>query len=99
MYAQVVQGGTAREQRAAMDRIVRDELLPALREEPGFSGAVSLVDRGTGSAMMVVFWETEAQATRGFSQYGARFKDALAQVARVSTDGQQLSVWEVNVRV
>ena len=45
MYAQVVQGGTTLEQRPEMDRIVVEELIPALQQEPGFQGAMNLVDR------------------------------------------------------
>jgi hypothetical protein len=50
MYAQVIQGGAALEQRDAMDRIVHEQMIPALTEEPGFTGALNLVDRETGNA-------------------------------------------------
>jgi len=100
MYAQVVQGGTTPERRDEMDRVVRDQLLPALREETGFAGAVNLVDRESGNAMMLVFWETAEQAFRPLPRYGGRFLQALAAVAELS-NGQRspISVWEVNARV
>ena len=64
MYAQLIEGGTTPERRAEMDRIVTDEMIPALAAEPGFAGALNLVDRDSGNAMMIVLWETEAQARR-----------------------------------
>ena len=73
MYAQLIQGGTTPDRRPEMDRIVTDDMVPALHEEPGFSGALNLVDRETGDAMMIVLWETEAQARRALGEYGGAF--------------------------
>ena len=57
MYAQVIEGGTTPERRDAMDRIVTDEMIPALESEPGFAGAMNVVDRTSGNAMMIVLWD------------------------------------------
>src|SRR5262249_35445228 len=100
MYAQLVQGGTTPDRRPDMDRLVADELIPALHEESGFSGALNLVDRESGNAMMIVLWETADQAARPLSRYGDRFLRALASIAAISTGNRQpMSVWEVNARV
>ena len=61
MYAQVIQGGAAPQQRAQMDAIVHEQMIPALNDEPGFTGALNLVDRDSGNAMMVVIWQEEEQ--------------------------------------
>ena len=99
MYAQLIQGGTTPDQRPEMDRVVTDEMVPALQGEPGFAGALNLVDRETGNAMMIVLWETEAQARRALPEYGARFLKALAAVAAISTGTHRpISVWQVNAR-
>ena len=100
MYAQVVQGGTTLEHRAEMDRIVVEEMIPALQSEPGFSGAMNLVDRQSGNAMMIVLWESEEQARRPLNQYGSDFLKALADVATISTGNRApIGVWDVNARV
>jgi len=100
MYAQLIQGGTTPEKRAEMDKIVTDELIPALHEEPGFSGALNLVDRESGNALMLVLWETAEQAARPLNEYGGRFLQALASVIAISTGNRQpMSVWEVNAQV
>jgi hypothetical protein len=99
MYAQLIEGGTTPESRTEMDRIVTDEMIPALKAEPGFSGALNIVDRSSGNAMMLVLWETEAQARRALSEYGDAFLRALARVAQISTGTRRpISVWEVNAR-
>ena len=99
MYAQVIEGGTTLQHRDAMDRIVTDEMLPALAVEPGYAGALNVVDRESGDAMMIVLWETEAQARRALPEYGSAFLKALAGIAAISTGTRSpISVWEVNAR-
>jgi hypothetical protein len=99
MHAQVIAGGTTPELRGQMDQIVTDELIPALRTEPGFAGALNFVDRDNGHATMIVLWDTAAQARRELSEYGAAFLKALANVTAISTGNREpMSVWEVNAR-
>jgi hypothetical protein len=100
MYAQLIEGGTTPDKRDVMDRIVTDEMVPALEVEPGFSGALNVVDRESGNAMMIVLWETEAQARRALPEYGSAFLKALAGIAGISTGTRKpISIWEVNARV
>ena len=61
MYAQVFELPGAGPS-AQLGRAVQDELLPALRCENGFCGALTLVQRDAGEMLLLVFWETEAQA-------------------------------------
>ena len=99
MYAQLIEGGTTPDRRGEMDRIVTDEMVPALHAEPGFAGAMNLVDRGSGNALMIILWDDAAQATRPLSDYGSAFLKALANVAAISTGTRApISVWEVNAR-
>jgi hypothetical protein len=99
MYAQLIEGGTTPDRRARMDRIVTDEMIPALRAEPGFAGALNLVDRDSGDALMIILWETETQAHRALADYGKAFLQALANVASISTGTRRpISVWNVNAR-
>ena len=97
MYAQVIQGGAAPEQRQAMDAIVHEQMIPALGDEPGFTGALNLVDRDTGNAMMVVIWQEEEQARRPLPEYGRKFLQALASIAAISSGNRApISIWDVN---
>ena len=97
MHAQLIEGGTTPERRGEMDRIVIDELVPALHVEPGFAGALNLVDRDTGNALMIILWEDAAQAHRPLAEYGNDFLKALASIAAISTGTRRpISVWDVN---
>jgi hypothetical protein len=99
MYAQLIEGGTTPERRADMDRIVTDRMLPALQAEPGYSGALNLVDRDNGNALMIILWDSEPQARRALSEYGSAFLKALAEIAAISTGTRRpISVWDVNAR-
>jgi hypothetical protein len=99
MYAQVIEGGTTPECRTEMDAIVTDKLIPALEGEPGYAGALNLVDRDSGEAMMIVLWDDEAQARRPLPEYGQDFLKALAAIAAISTGQRKpIGVWEVNAK-
>ena len=45
-----VEGGTTPERPTEMNRIVTDELLPALEAEPGYAGAINLATRQAAMA-------------------------------------------------
>jgi hypothetical protein len=96
MYAQVVQGGAAPERREEMNAAVRNHLIPALKQEAGFVGALNLENGDTGHGMMITFWETEAQAAG--MPTSAAFVEALGRIAIVSS-GQRapIGIWRVNV--
>jgi hypothetical protein len=96
MFAQVIQGGTRPELRNEMDRIVREEMLPALQGEPGFVRALNLVDRESGRAMMIVLWDTEENAAIPSGRREPAFLRALAGIAHISTGQREpISLWEV----
>ncbi|HEX4626453.1 MAG TPA: hypothetical protein VH231_18565 [Solirubrobacteraceae bacterium] len=99
MYAQVIEGGTTPDHRTEMDAIVTDDLIPALESEPGYAGALNLVDRDSGQALMIVLWDEEAQARRPLPDYGSGFLKALAAIAAISTGQRKpIGIWEVNAR-
>jgi hypothetical protein len=84
MHAQIFEyDGGAERSNAAVSR----ELIPALRTEAGFSGAISLSAQQTGAMLLLVFWETEEEANR-------RPPPALAAVV----GSIQPRVWEVGAR-
>jgi len=99
MYAQLVEGGTTPELREEMDRIVREEMLPALQAEAGYAGTLNLVDRGGGKALMLMQWETREHAELPLRERGEAFLRALGSVMAISTGARApISLWEVNAR-
>jgi hypothetical protein len=69
-----------------------------MREQPGFVGAMSLVDRDGGRVMMVVLWETAEQARRPLSECGPRLCTDSADAAPAD-NGPQISIWQVTARI
>ena len=97
MHAQLIEGGTTPQRRDEMDRIVNEELVPALQDEPGYSGALNLTDSSTGNALMIILWQTPLQAQRPLSEYKPAFLKALANIAAISTGTRNpISTWKVN---
>jgi hypothetical protein len=95
MYAMVVQGGSTPAARDEMNCAVTELLIPALRSEAGFRGAVNLEDRATGHGMMLTFWDTEDQAQHPPSS--SAFREALSAILRISTgEREPTSCWHVN---
>ena len=84
MYARVT---TAQYQNAgAIDegaQIYRDAMLPSTQQLKSFKDVITLGDRSTGKAMVITFWETEADAqaaiTSGFvREQSAKFAHLLS---------------------
>jgi hypothetical protein len=99
MYAQLIESTTTPERVDELSQVIRRELVIALRGQEGFSGALSLLDRETGTGLLVVLWETGEEAARPLLQCGAPLLSALAAVAEVSTgDLRASTVWEVSAR-
>jgi quinol monooxygenase YgiN len=48
----------------------RDELLPIMRQQPGFLGALSLMDAATGKALSATAWSSEADMLAGQTSGG-----------------------------
>jgi len=93
VFAQLVEGGASRELRAEMDRVVHEEMLT----EPGYAGALNLVDRQTGNAMMITLWNTQKQAEPPIRERGEAFLRARGSIAAISSGQRRpISVSEVN---
>ena len=73
--------------------------LPALAQEPGYAGAMNLVDRDSGNALMLMLWETREHAELPVRDRGAEFLRALGSVTEISSGQRRpISIWEVNAR-
>ena len=97
MHAQLIESTTSADRVDELSEVIRRDLL--VRRQEGFSGALSLLDRETGTGLLVVLWETGEEAARPLVRCGAPLLAALAAVAEVSTGVLRLStVWEVTVR-
>ena len=94
MYAQVFELLNP-ERGELLNRSIYGELLPALRTEEGFCGALSLVCRETGELLLLVLWETEDKAARPLAPSLA----ALVEGRGIGgTTSGRPEIWEVGAR-
>jgi hypothetical protein len=83
-----------------MHRVVTDELIPVLHHQPGFAGALNLVNPRTGEAILILLWQSAEQAQRPIGANGANLLAPLLNIAGVSPgDHRPMFVWELTVRV
>jgi hypothetical protein len=99
MYAQVVEIGLEAERLELVERLVRDALVPALRQQTGFSGALHLTDRERAETLLVLLWETEGEATRPLASRVAGIGPAFASTSELlALRPRSVTVWEVDAR-
>jgi hypothetical protein len=99
MYAQVIELPLEPERLEVLERLVRYELVPALREQAGFCGALNLTDRERGETLLVLLWEREDEAARPLAQSAALLGQAFATVTDLlAARSCSVTVWEVDAR-
>ena len=99
MYAQVIETRMEPERLEVLERLIRSELVPALRVEPGFCGAVGLVDRERAETLLVLLWETEEEAARRVAPGADPFRKASSTVTELlGSRSCSETTWEVNAR-
>jgi hypothetical protein len=78
--------------------IIRDQVLPAIRQQNGFKGYLMLVNRGTGNGINITLWEEEAdrQVTGPNSTY---YRDAIGKVVPFLTDAPRVEDLELVIQV
>jgi hypothetical protein len=86
MYAQLIEFRSDPARLDLVERQIRRDLMAALRGRTGFSGAVSLIDRERATSLLVLLWETKAEAVRSLP------RDVFPFDASLTT------VWEVDAR-
>jgi quinol monooxygenase YgiN len=100
LHARIIRSSTTREQRAEIEQIVVEQVIPALRDEPGCAGAISFVDRESGDSMLIVLWTTAQAALRPHAWHTPGVREAFSRMDALSTVSvEPVTVWEVDLRV
>ena len=95
MHARVVRLAGSTDKVDAGIENYASRVVPALREQEGYSGARLLVDRDTGSSMSITFWANEAAAEASF-QALASIRDDATQLAGAAM--QETHLYEAAVQ-
>jgi hypothetical protein len=75
-------------------RIVRDQLLPWVRESSGFRGLIGLVDRTQGTALVLTLW-ADSEALERSAAAGDRLSALAAEVTGATR--RSLQTFEVSL--
>lgn len=76
-------------------RIFRDEIVPVIREEPGYIRTAIYVDREHGQAQTVSYWESK-EAMEATSQ-GSAYLGKVVGMLRSCLVNRTYSQWQVGV--
>lgn len=73
MYGRLVEvDGLDASRRDEVLAILRERIVPALKERDGFAGFISLVDDESGRARSVILWETREAAEEAEREFGPK---------------------------
>jgi heme-degrading monooxygenase HmoA len=64
---------------------VKDDILPAMRNIPGFKGIIGLVDRNANTGITISLWEDEQAMEQGEVE-GARLREEAAKAMKAETE-------------
>jgi heme-degrading monooxygenase HmoA len=74
-------------------QIHRMSINPAAKQQHGFKGVITLLDRTTGKGMTISLWETEADMQAGISS--GYYQEQLAKVMPLLIGASQRETYEV----
>jgi heme-degrading monooxygenase HmoA len=96
MFARVTFSQVALDKANEAENIMRDVVLPMMRQQKGFKNYCSFVDRESGRAITVTIWETEAdrQASGQPSEY---YREAIAKVSSFFTAPPVVENYEAEI--
>jgi heme-degrading monooxygenase HmoA len=93
MYAAMVTASIPADQLDAARQLYQERILPIAQQNPGFKSITMLVNRQTNQMVIVVLFETEADA-RAIETSG-RFQQAIELMAPFLTSRPTREVYEV----
>jgi heme-degrading monooxygenase HmoA len=92
VFARVHTLQTTPEQHDRGVELVRDQLLPWLRESTGFRGMIRLADRDAGKTLVVTLWADD-ESLRASAEVGEK----LSSLAAMTTGAKRVALEEFDV--
>jgi heme-degrading monooxygenase HmoA len=92
VFARVHTLQTTPEQHDRGVELVRDQLLPWLRESTGFRGMIRLADRAAGKTLVVTLWADD-ESLRASAEVGEK----LSSLAAMTTGAKRVALEEFDV--
>ena len=98
MYARLVEvEGVDMSRRDEIAGIMRDRIIPGLKEYDGFAGFISLVDEANRRGRTVILWESREAADAAEREFGPKREEIVRSVGGSvqSTDVYEAPIVEV----
>ena len=102
MYGRLIEiEGIDPSKRDEVEGIIRERVIPSLKDLDGFGGFISLVDEQNRRARSVVLWETKENADAAERQFGPRREEIVRSVGGTvrSADLYEAPIVEVQTGV
>lgn len=102
MYGRLVEvEGIDPSKREEVLGIIREKIIPGLKEIDGFAGFISLVDEENRRTRSVVLWETQEGADEAERQFGAKREEIVRGIGGTvrSADLYEAPIVEVRAGV
>jgi heme-degrading monooxygenase HmoA len=102
MYGRLVEiEGVDPSKREEVLGIIRERIIPGLKEIDGFAGFISLVDEENRRARSVVLWETQESADEAERQFAAKREEIVRGMGGTvrSADLYEAPIVEVHAAV
>ncbi len=99
MYGRLVEiEGVDPSKREEVLGIIRERVIPAMKEMDGFAGFISLIDEQNRRARSVVLWETKESADEAERQFAAQREEIVRGVGGTvqSADLYEAAIVEVH---
>ena len=77
--------------------VIRDRVLPSVRELEGFRGVIGLTDRETGKSMTVTLWESQ-EAMLTSEEAANRLRSEVMEAlggSKPTVERYEVTLWEV----
>ena len=94
MLARLHRLSTTPEQYESGLRMVQDDLLPWARESDGYCGAIGVVNRATGEALLLTFWADEESRTKS-----AEAAERLSSIAALASGAGRKPAEDLDVSI
>jgi heme-degrading monooxygenase HmoA len=97
MYARLHTLSTTAEQHDQGEQLVREEILPWLRESTGFRGMIRLATRDRSKVLLITLWADE-EAFRNSEEAGRRFAELTSSTTgatRVALEDYEVTFFDL----
>ena len=97
MYARVTVGLAQADKLSESLDLVKNSVVPAMKQQKGFAGYLALSDPNTNKIISITLWETEADMTAG--ETSGYYREQTAKMAGLLAGTPTREHFEVSIKI